>query len=409
VETIATDTQITRPTTLVSFDNSSIHLDALRGIAALSVMISHLREVFLVDYSSLSHRSPLLAFAYFLTGLGRQWVIVFFALSGYLVGGSVLRGMRNGSWSWRKYLFSRMTRLYAVLIPALIFGGVIDWAGSHKSGAEIVYSGHSGMRSQANDVYSRLNLPTLAANALFLQTIDPGWKRKPVFPTLGSNGPLWSLSNEFWYYLAFPVLVTALSPARRFRMRALCGALLLMWSWFVGYSITGLGIVWLMGVGIVYLPRIREAQQALSKSIIALAIAILIAALASLGGGAYALGANWHRPSYDLLIGIPVAFLIWTLLNCPPTRLPAFYVWIARRLAHSSYTLYLVHMPALIYLKATFHITSAAPHWYGFAESVVVFGAVVLYAQCVYQLFEMNTDRVRRWLKPYVLDPSIAR
>lgn len=105
---------------------ASVHLDALRGIAAIGVCLSHLRDVFFRDYPTLPHHSPLLALLYLATGLGHQWVIIFFVLSGYLVGGSVLRAHATDRWSWSGYLFNRLTRLYIVLFPALIFGGLID-------------------------------------------------------------------------------------------------------------------------------------------------------------------------------------------------------------------------------------------------------------------------------------------
>lgn len=70
---------------------ASVHLDALRGIAAVGVCLNHVRDIFFRDYSQLSHHNPLLALAYLATGLGHQWVIIFFVLSGYLVGGSALR------------------------------------------------------------------------------------------------------------------------------------------------------------------------------------------------------------------------------------------------------------------------------------------------------------------------------
>jgi peptidoglycan/LPS O-acetylase OafA/YrhL len=75
----------------------------------------------------------LIAAAYLITGLGHQWVIVFFVLSGYLVGGSVLRSVAVNHWSWRVYLLNRLTRLYAVLIPALVFGGLLDLGASTSS------------------------------------------------------------------------------------------------------------------------------------------------------------------------------------------------------------------------------------------------------------------------------------
>jgi len=54
------------------------------------------------------------------------------------------------------------------------------------------------VRTLASD--SRKILP-LPANVFFLQTI--------TVPVYGSNSPLWSLANEFWYYLLFPLLLLA--------------------------------------------------------------------------------------------------------------------------------------------------------------------------------------------------------
>jgi len=33
----------------------------------------------------------------------------------------------------------------------------------------------------------------------------------------------------------------------------------------------------------------------------------------------------------------------------------------------------------------------------------VVLSAIVIYVQLVYELFEKNTDRLREWIRPYVL------
>lgn len=101
--------QIVRPS-----GDASVHLDALRAFAAFSVLLNHWRDATLIDYSKLNHHSPLIALGYFVTGLGHQWVIVFFVLSGYLVGGSVLGAFARDSWSWRAYLLTRLTRLLIV-------------------------------------------------------------------------------------------------------------------------------------------------------------------------------------------------------------------------------------------------------------------------------------------------------
>lgn len=379
----------------------SVHLDALRGFAAFSVLLGHWRDAFFIDYSHLGHHNPLLAIAYFASGLGGQWVIVFFVMSGYLVGGSVLRAVIAGRWSWRGYLLARLTRLYIVLLPALLLGGMIDQAGMHLPGSAAVYQGCSGMHALTVDVRATSRPVTLLENGLFLQTIAlPGMHGRRV-PAFGSNGPLWSLCNEFWYYMAFPVLALLVWGARSWWARAGCGLVLLLWVWFVGWSIAVLGVPWLMGAAIAFLPPIRPRTSWLRG------IAI-VTALALLAGAFVETKLYESGPWGDLLLGAAVTFLIWVTLHCATAPVPKGYARVAQRAARSSYTLYLVHLPLVIFLKAALHLPRAVPsaHWLLLVAAVLA--AALLYAQLVYEAFEKNTDRIRNWLRPHVLDRQLA-
>jgi peptidoglycan/LPS O-acetylase OafA/YrhL len=388
------------PRTVLPNESASVHLDALRGFAAFSVLLNHLRDALFVDYRSVPHHNPATAMAYLVAGLGRQWVVVFFVMSGYLVGGGVLRSVTADRWSWRSYLLARLTRLYIVLLPALLLGGAIDWAGVHVSGAEALYSGHSGMKALTENVHSTLTLPVLAANSLFLQTIAlPGLHGRAV-PTFGSNGPLWSLSNEFWYYMAFPPMALLLAKGRRWWIRLICGLALLAWGWFVGPDIAVLGIPWLMGVLIALLPPF-PARRSRTR------ILAIFSALMLLGAG-LVLDKILNSIAGDLVEGLVVTLLIWVTLHCETAPLPTSYVRLARRSARSSYTLYLVHMPLLIFLKASLHLPRALPNWHLFIVSAGLLAGILLYSQLVYEAFEKNTDRVRSWIKPYVMGRRLA-
>src|SRR5580658_953629 len=93
----------------------SVHLDAIRGLAALVVFSSHARNIFFGNIQSspviqggvvsaigaYQDQGPAAPAA---LGIGHHAVIVFFVLSGYLVGTSVIRGLQDGRWSWRRYL-----------------------------------------------------------------------------------------------------------------------------------------------------------------------------------------------------------------------------------------------------------------------------------------------------------------
>ncbi len=379
----------------------SVHLDALRGFAAFSVLISHWRMAFFVDNPLRFRQDPLHGAAYLVSGLGHQWVIVFFVMSGYLVGGSVLRSVDSGRWSWRGYLLTRLTRLYVVLLPALILGGALDLAGMHLAGTEANYNGNDGTGSLCWNVRSSLSTKVLVANGLFLQTISlPGMHGKRV-PVFGSNGPLWSLSNEFWYYLAFPLLVLLWKKARMWWVRAAYVLGLLGLEWFVGADIAELGVPWLMGALIVYAPPI-PARGPRTRGL------AIVAALALFGGGLVLGFTGGSALAPNLVLGLIVTLLIWVTLCSANAPLPSGYVKVARRSARSSYTLYLTHFPCLIFLKASLHLPRAIPSWHMLPVSAGLLVVILIYSQLVYELFEKHTDHVRNWIKPYVMQRQTA-
>jgi peptidoglycan/LPS O-acetylase OafA/YrhL len=377
----------------------SVHLDALRGFAAFSVLLFHWRRLLFVNYAELGHHNLLVAAAYVVCGLGEQWVIVFFVLSGYLVGGSVLRSVATGHWSWRGYLLTRLTRLYIVLLPALLLGGILDCAGIHLAGSQAHYASLTLDRF----VQADLTLPTLAANCLFLQNIKLPGLGGHSFPVYGSNGPLWSLCNEFWYYLAFPLLVLLLTKGRFWWVRVACGMGLIGWVWFVGSYIALLGIPWLMGVMIVYLPPFPARGPwtrgiATGTALVVFAVSLPVAVKIHHFG--------WIA---DALLGLIVTFLIWVTLHCATAPLSSFYIKLAQRSSHSSYTLYLTHFPLLVFFIAFLHLPRTVPSWHMFLVSMGLLAAILLYAQLIYEIFEKHTEWVRNWIKPYVIHEKTAR
>src|ERR1700684_594803 len=80
-----------------------VWFNAVRGIAAVEVCASHLRS-FLLGHFAAGPRPPALdRVFYFATGRGHEAVVIFFVMSGWLVGGSVWRQQRDGRFSWRDY------------------------------------------------------------------------------------------------------------------------------------------------------------------------------------------------------------------------------------------------------------------------------------------------------------------
>jgi len=218
-------------------------LDLIRGLSALLVMLGHLRGFIFQDFCDLPSAGIITKAFYFATSRGHQAVMVFFVLSGYFVGGSVLSGLMKGSFTWRGYATSRLTRLWMVLIPALMLTLGIDMLGRQWNPGAYAGGFHECFMSGPMPGHpASWNPVTLFGNLFFLQTVS--------VPIFGSNSPLWSLANEFWYYLMFPLL--AVAGVCLIKWQRLLGAifqlllfLLIVW-WLPQGTVLG-GLIWLMG------------------------------------------------------------------------------------------------------------------------------------------------------------------
>ena len=178
--------------------SASAHLDLIRVLAAWAVMFGHLRALFFVDFPQVQSPSLLLKGTYFVTGFGNEAVLVFFVLSGFLISSAIFGRLATGGWSWSDYAIDRASRLYIVLIPGLLLGFLWDKLGSTIFASTGIYS-HPLESFASTVVQTRMGIGTFVGNLFFLQTI--------VCPPFGSNAPLWSLANEFWYYVLFAVWI----------------------------------------------------------------------------------------------------------------------------------------------------------------------------------------------------------
>ncbi|MBO2007429.1 acyltransferase family protein [Hymenobacter negativus] len=150
------------------------NLEALRGFAALIVVFHH---AILHKLSLDPGYSPKGAWANPLSG--HSSVLVFFILSGYVIGLTNTKPLTKST--ILPYLRKRIVRLYPIYTISLLFALII-----------------------ATHQYS---LTTVLGHFLFLQN--------SVVPYIFENNPLWSLNYEVLYYLAFiPISYFALSPGK---------------------------------------------------------------------------------------------------------------------------------------------------------------------------------------------------
>lgn len=359
-------------------------LDLVRGLAALAVFLGHFRGFLLVEQAKLPKTNVFIDLFYTLTGFGHQAVVVFFVLSGFLIGGAVHGRFKAQRWSFADYALRRLTRLWVVLLSALVFTLLWDVLGSWLSGGV----GYDGRFYELNHLGPSLSKPArhgglvFLGNAFFLQTI--------FVPSYGTNGPLWSLANEFWYYVMFPLGFAACSQSMGRWIRLLCASLLLLIGFILPFGLVAGGLIWLMGYGAFLLTRSRVLQWTHSN-------AFFFAAILAFSGILL-----WSRfrelPYSDFLIGVPFACLLPKLAADVGTN----HWWrnAGRHLGEMSYSLYLFHFPCIAFLAfGLFKGKQWLPNLTGFAVYLGVAVLVFGWAHLAWWLFERRTDTVRSKLK----------
>jgi len=359
-------------------------LDLVRGLAALAVFLGHLRGFLLVEHDKLSRTNVFIDLFYTLTGFGHQAVVGFFVLSGFLIGGAVQERFAALRWSFADYALRRMTRLWMVLLPALACTLLWDVLGGWLSGGV----GYDGRFYDRNHLGPSLTEPalhggwTLLGNVFFLQTV--------YVPRYGTNRPLWSLANEFWYYVMFPLGFAACSRSMVGWMRLLCGSLLLLIGFALPGGMVAAGLIWLMGYGAFRLMHSRVLQE-WSQSSICFFVSLFALFVILM----------WNRfrelPYSDYLIGIPCACLLPRLAAGLDTQ----HWWrnAARYLGGMSYSLYLFHYPFIAFVAfGVFKGKQWLPNLTGCAVYLGVAVLVFGWSHLAWWLFERRTDTVRRWL-----------
>jgi peptidoglycan/LPS O-acetylase OafA/YrhL len=388
--------------------NRIVWLDLVRGLSSLAVCAGHLRGVMFVPFQTLGSSSLLTKAFYAATSLGHDAVMVFFVLSGFFVGGSVLQ--QGDDFRWSRYATARLTRLWVVVIPALLWTLTIDSLTARI--APGVLDGALSARwtlGPKPGTYSATPL-TFLANVLFLQTI--------AAPIFGSNQPLWSLANEACYYLVFPLFALALglrmsrsSPRdarhpRTLFVRIVSGLVAVGILSSVAASIRIGFVVWLFGVLVAFLARRRLPVH--SGLLVAVACVVFAGALAYARSATLQAGLGL---SGEVSVGAGFAVLALALIHTRSPRAPLGRPAVG--LSEVSYSLYLFHFPLVLLIGGTVYRDGQLPPTpANLATFFAWLVALVAGAVGFWSLFERNTDALRRWLQTraqQAADPAVHR
>lgn len=347
----------------------SLYLDGLRVIAAFAVLLSHFAYPRFTRGDYLILRD---------LNLGSDAVVLFFVLSGLVIAyTSDVKDRTLGT-----FAFNRVTRLLSVVAPAIVLTLVFD-----RLGAWLHPEAYAGWWYNPVPVWIAL---------LHGLTFTTEWG--PLGLRIGTNGPFWSLSYEAAYYVLFAV---ALFTRGLWRL-VLIGGLVLV----VGLKVLALMPAWLVGVGLYHLLR-REQKAGGWFLAVAPVVAYVLALAANVPYGLRLLTIVALGPEtvealrfsdeflWNALIGMLAGAQIAGVARLMASgHAPVRGARAIRWLAGASFSLYLVHYPALQLFGALLPDWDAA-YW----RDAVLLGLTVGVCLAFAQAFERPLPAIRNGVR----------
>jgi peptidoglycan/LPS O-acetylase OafA/YrhL len=327
------------------------HIDGLRGIAVLAILLFHL--------STPGAEGGFLG------------VDIFFVISGFLITGQISRLAENGKFSLSNFYLRRARRLLPALVMTLLMSMIIGF---------YVLSPHDLV----------LLAKSVLASEVFYSNIY-FWSTAGYFSDISQSNILlhtWSLAVEEQFYLVWPLLFLGLIKGLTSGGRS--------WALLTLLTASVIGSVWaaraapdaafyllpfrfhefLMG-GLAY--QIGATQQ---RRLNAIGSGTL-AALGSLVivGSFFVIDENTTFPGLmSLPPTIGVALL---LLSSPPRLLSRFLTWVPlKHIGLASYSIYLIHWPLIAFSQRTANEPD------GSITRVVIFVSAITLGYISYRLIE---------------------
>ncbi len=354
-------------------------LDLVRFLAAFMVLVVHARHFSFVDFGALQadQKSLFVAGLYAITRIGNEAVILFFVLSGFLVGGVAAVRIHDGTFRLADYAIDRFSRIMLPLVPALILSAL--FAGVTVGGFEFwVFVG----------------------NLLSLQGV--------LVNVFGGNAPLWSLSYEVWFYILVGGIGLLMLKGNKYCWGGIL--ILVFMAVFTKLAVVYL-FCWLIGaLAYVYRPN-HFGRKLFVSSMILVFSAIALVELTSPSDSLSVGGWRMYLPSAEiskLLLAIGMSlFIQQTALLHPKREFSIKINYLGTTLATFAYTLYLTHYP-ILQLAAYFGVARSSSIQ---ANAVGVFFLEIfvcmLVAWLVYLLAEKHTNHFRQWMKAKLIPAKL--
>ncbi|MDB5138672.1 MAG: hypothetical protein JWR12_588 [Mucilaginibacter sp.] len=258
--------------------------------------------------------------------LGHVAVVVFFVLSGYVIAYTTITNNRG----YFHYITARLSRLYSIVIPALIITLIIE-----------LFVWHINPSLHAE--YSR-GSPWLRyiLSALFL---NESWLLSAAPPF---NGPLWSLGFEFWYYAIFGLFFYKGNGWKSYLLPLLACLI-------AGPKILIMMIIWLSGYFAYKIPRPIIEHQSMYIILLIICGFLIVSYIPPMPfklGGAPFYFANQFIT--DWIFGLSIACILWILPLNGDSNKKSKTVKKLRTIADLTFPVYVLHYPFIILFRCIF-------------------------------------------------------
>lgn len=204
-------------------DDRRYFLDFIRTFACLLVVFSHLQEN-LVSIVGGEHAN-----LGYIALHGHVAVIIFFVLSGFIVGYITDNKCLSVNYDFKSYLIDRLSRIYSVLIAAVIFTLVLDLIGSCIFQE---YSNYDLFPQQHKFLRFFINL--FGMQGIFGYRIQ-----------FGSNPSLWSIGYEIIFYVLFGLFYFRFERKKNHYIISITILLTIIYLYKIDIFIYG--IIWVYG------------------------------------------------------------------------------------------------------------------------------------------------------------------
>ena len=239
------------------------------------------------------------------------------------------------------YLYRRIKRIYPPLLLAIVLTYLLDFEGimHHLS----IYFSKTPYSSINQNIHPVFNFSTLAGNLLFVQRIySPVW---------GTNGPLWSLSYEWWFYLLY---IPLFSLFRNYKNQTIL-FILLLWILNIYFNFQPLLIKIVLNSFISWFLGLLLADALLYKKISWPVTCVFLTGIIF-----FNVTKNYQQGGADILLAVPITLLLYVALTTNCLNFLKRVHWTGT----FSYTLYIVHFPFICLFSGLllFYNNNTLPH-----------------------------------------------